>query len=635
MMGDTQVGDNITEERCFVHTPMTDARNQIRLLQIHHAKRDEPVHCSLSTWSLSKLPPYHAISYTWGDPSQTTYISINKQPLKVRRSCEYVLRQAKWHERNLRNLCAWRHRYYWIDAICINQTDNEEKSHQVQMMGKIYRLASCVLSCIGPHADNSKFLLDFVRRNYFYLKSAFTANGNRKPSKLGQLWLAGLGNPRSALSVSMQVLGRAKRAKDAFIRRPYFTRLWILQEMFAARKVHVCCGEDSVPMDYLRAFRPSLTRSSPRYRNNNTPQEKLTPSTIEERICWVHFANYGCTEYVAPLGLYTALGQSMFLCCQDPRDKIYGILTVTGWNENGPLSVDYKKSLFEVAVDTLRAVAQDARVEFHWDTTLWPLTGRIFQCLNIEACPYLKKALDSRRTMPRLNDTEDSSPMTYLHETAEENRVVGSKTFATVCRPLCTFKRWLGLRIVSMGGILGFLFPFGNGQQQFIKGNGSLVEMPLFVRCPSGEFRKSTNLETVSFLLPAGTRDGDWIIFRKCRSRRTDNQEPGCILAVRQRGGVNPRRYDICGQAVPMERGRLIHGEECEDFGFFHQLGTDWGSFQDGFDVHFDVEDLLVLVAQLNGPRRSKSDREHGDEQIRRIRTSVCRFDGSSYAVAI
>lgn len=81
-----------------------------------------------------------------------------------------------------------------------------------------------------------------------------------------------------------------------------------------------------------------------------------------------------------------------------------------------------------------------------------------------------------------------------------------------------------------------------------------------------------------------------------------------------------------------MEGGRLIHREECEDFGFFHRLGTDWGGFQDGFDVHFDIEDLLVLSAQLNGPRHSKTDQEHSDEQVKRVRTSVCRFDGSSYA---
>ncbi|KAF3055683.1 Heterokaryon incompatibility protein 6, OR allele [Daldinia childiae] len=162
-MGDPQVGGNIAEGRCFAYTPMADARNQIRLLQIHHTKRDELIHCSLSIWSLSNLPPYHAISYTWGDPSQTTYISINNQPLKVRKSCEYVLRQARWYEKYLQNMSLpWRHRYYWIDAICINQVDDEEKSHQVQMMGKIYRLASCVLSCIGPHADDSIFLLHGV-----------------------------------------------------------------------------------------------------------------------------------------------------------------------------------------------------------------------------------------------------------------------------------------------------------------------------------------------------------------------------------------------------------------------------------------------------------------------------------------
>lgn len=52
-----------------------------------------------------------------------------------------------------------RKQYLWVDALCINQQDPQEKTHQVQLMGKIYSLAESVLVWLGPDDKHSRFLM--------------------------------------------------------------------------------------------------------------------------------------------------------------------------------------------------------------------------------------------------------------------------------------------------------------------------------------------------------------------------------------------------------------------------------------------------------------------------------------------
>ncbi|KAJ0123789.1 hypothetical protein J7T55_012258 [Diaporthe amygdali] len=114
----------------FQHEPLPDPATHIRLLEITSVDeiRDLPVHCKLTTWPVETAPLYTAISYTWGDPRQLTSVLVNGRPMEVRCNCEYVLKQAWWRKGNV---------YVWVDAICINQADNDEKSSQVAMMGAV------------------------------------------------------------------------------------------------------------------------------------------------------------------------------------------------------------------------------------------------------------------------------------------------------------------------------------------------------------------------------------------------------------------------------------------------------------------------------------------------------------------
>jgi hypothetical protein len=109
----------------YQYEPLLDPGTHIRLLQIHRCDRDAMTECTLTPWQLAEATPYHAISYTWGGPKSTTNMIINQTTMAIRQNCDDALRQA---------YAAKNDAFIWIDAICINQEDNEEKGLQVGIM---------------------------------------------------------------------------------------------------------------------------------------------------------------------------------------------------------------------------------------------------------------------------------------------------------------------------------------------------------------------------------------------------------------------------------------------------------------------------------------------------------------------
>lgn len=148
-----------TPRPIFKHDPLPEHTSYFRLLHIVRGDFGQHVECEISAWPINDAPPYYAISYTWGDPADTTEITVNGRPLVVRRNCEYVLQQA---------FASKTSQYFWVDAICIDQTA-EEKNHQVALMGEIYSGAEHVLACVGPHENDSELLPGILEEHHAIL----------------------------------------------------------------------------------------------------------------------------------------------------------------------------------------------------------------------------------------------------------------------------------------------------------------------------------------------------------------------------------------------------------------------------------------------------------------------------------
>ncbi|KAH6876265.1 heterokaryon incompatibility protein-domain-containing protein, partial [Alternaria rosae] len=124
----------------FEHDTIPDGGRHIRLLEIQEIDPDGHVVCRLTTWPVAGAPAYYALSYTWGSPVPTYWISINTLNFPAGEDCVYALKQAFSSKAS---------QYYWMDALCINQNTTMERSHQVGMMAQIYARSVHVLACVG------------------------------------------------------------------------------------------------------------------------------------------------------------------------------------------------------------------------------------------------------------------------------------------------------------------------------------------------------------------------------------------------------------------------------------------------------------------------------------------------------
>jgi len=110
----------------------------IRLIKLEDGEFNNPIQCTLETHSLDGSTRYEALSYVWGDPHDTIPFSCAGRRLHVTRNLHAALRKMRMIN-DMR-----KHAPLWIDAVCINQANVDEKTVQVRLMGEIYAGASLV-----------------------------------------------------------------------------------------------------------------------------------------------------------------------------------------------------------------------------------------------------------------------------------------------------------------------------------------------------------------------------------------------------------------------------------------------------------------------------------------------------------
>lgn len=142
----------------YCYSPLS-APDSIRLIRlIPNETESADIQCELFEYPLKKLRKrthlYEALSYVWGSWDNPRSISIGQHDFTITKNLYAALLC-------LRD-CSFI-RIIWIDAICINQADNQEKQYQVEMMGKIYSQACCVLVWLGEAVDGSDQAVEEIR----------------------------------------------------------------------------------------------------------------------------------------------------------------------------------------------------------------------------------------------------------------------------------------------------------------------------------------------------------------------------------------------------------------------------------------------------------------------------------------
>ncbi len=132
--------------------------DSIRLLELLPGEMESPIQMNLAEFRLQENPPYEAFSYTWatedGDYSLSSQIRCGKTTrLWITKNCELALRYLR--ETDSR-------RILWVDAICINQNDINERGHQVGMMRDIYSQVPRVLVWLGEASKDLGAPLSYI-----------------------------------------------------------------------------------------------------------------------------------------------------------------------------------------------------------------------------------------------------------------------------------------------------------------------------------------------------------------------------------------------------------------------------------------------------------------------------------------
>lgn len=132
---------------------------QIRLLQVSEWSKtaSSELTCRLYVACLRDRPSYSALSYTWGFPfphygslhREKNVLACNGTRISVKPNLyDFLLHCSKHPDESFRGPI-------WVDALCINQNDHQERSKQVQLIGDIYKAAGQVIVWLGIEEHNT------------------------------------------------------------------------------------------------------------------------------------------------------------------------------------------------------------------------------------------------------------------------------------------------------------------------------------------------------------------------------------------------------------------------------------------------------------------------------------------------
>jgi ankyrin repeat protein len=303
----------------FEYKPIDLERPAFRLLQLLQGN-GPVIKCRLFQAYLggTDTVPYDALSYTWGAMEKTAAVTVNGKALNVTENLYSALQHLRSKDED---------RILWADAICINQSDDRERGHQVQQMRDIYSQAEEVIIWLGYATNQTNFLMDSLRR-----LEEHTSKHEHKNWDLKQwttFWTLIPQNPMYKLSEGL----------DLLLRRPWFRRVWILQEVAKANRASVWCGTKSAKA-HTFALAPSLLGVKPE--RHCQAVLDIMPGRLRGKSVW--------RENRSLYNLLLKFGESE---ASDPRDRVYALLGISSdaWNTDS-LRPDYRKSLQTVIHDT-------------------------------------------------------------------------------------------------------------------------------------------------------------------------------------------------------------------------------------------------------------------------------------------
>lgn len=375
----------------FKYQPIAKKGRQIRLIKIT-SRAGQEIACSITHVDLdAESPVYQAVSYTWGPKRPRYNIKVNGRNFRVRKNLYNFLRAHT--KASSESGCLW------IDQLCINQKDKDEKSQQVQMMAHIYQSASMVISWLGPSNDHTPiavWFLELLQDDHMLLQQALPLYHGQFLSgsmlKIYKDLIAGAQQRRHNLhspsTGAITLQGDTRDAVWDFLNNRYWTRLWIVQEVMLARSWVVWWGKYRVSRDALEGLCHKVDIT---YKDSvQSPWLRLNV-IINHGLCRDYELGYNKPEKVDDelANLVRMFGSNG---CEDKRDKVYALMALV--RQEFAVKIDYSQSIAVVYLSAVRTmgdsiICASERSGGASEPTDWDVESFIIAChrLGIEMVP--------------------------------------------------------------------------------------------------------------------------------------------------------------------------------------------------------------------------------------------------------
>ncbi|OQV02024.1 hypothetical protein CLAIMM_07281 [Cladophialophora immunda] len=199
----------------------------LRYVVLKPGASSDPLACQLLTSDIHQIPEFEAVSYPWGSLDKVSTIQVQRGQsqhswaLGITANLDRVLRRLRHsgHERVI-----------WVDQLSIDQSNNDEKSHQVRLMGQIYRKAKRVLVWLGDSVEDGANAASLITELNDRIDAQLSVHGtwDELPNA----------TPEDEISKD----GRWRAIHAAFA-SPWFTRVWVIQEVGLAADPWVLFGD--------------------------------------------------------------------------------------------------------------------------------------------------------------------------------------------------------------------------------------------------------------------------------------------------------------------------------------------------------------------------------------------------------
>ena len=398
----------------FTYQPLDTARREIRLINLfpdlvashpdakdseEEGKAETYVSCAITHASLEDNPQYTALSYTWGDPftwwhaakdidanSDTniyTYkeivancpILLNGAACVVTENLEAALRHLR-QEGKVATL--------WVDALCINQNDPEEKTQQVQEMRHIYSKSASVVAWLGRAADQSDIAITmFDQIGQRLLDVNFALKRCAKRTKSEDVIEMHLQEQAGKMHTSVpdfvdDLVGRFVttefvQAITSLSYRSYWGRMWVVQEIMLPPNVYFVCGNVSVSYERLIRALEFISaihildygkRSRPKIHNEKPFISESAAKLLEPSVYMRPLDLLCMRKNQKSWTLRKLIQQCEGLIASDYHDEVFALLGVASDSEELGIRPDYRRGWNYVMVDVYRKYIEKGLLDF-------------------------------------------------------------------------------------------------------------------------------------------------------------------------------------------------------------------------------------------------------------------------------